>query len=219
MFQARQHTVGVGTGWAWVQSDVLLEPDGSGDGPVDNADQANLEWDTTYTASARYEYFLTDNWLLGTRIDWRGYHSKSFQLADRNIALHDHGTMHFVESLRYLFDPIGDTVRWRPFAGGELSYVPGVNFRADVTGPAGDSGSEQIRYRGNGFYNLGVSTGLSYLWADDTLLEFGALYEFPLGSSEDRVEFGDPEDLQDSRTKWDIEPEGLFFFVSLMVSY
>ena len=216
-FRQEQQTVGVSTGWTFIHADASLDPPSSGVGPIDESDSAQFDFDTTYVAGARHEYYLADNWILGTRIEWRGYHGQTFEIANRDIAMRDYGTMHFIESLWYLFDPIDEAKRWRPFGGLELSYVPEIDFRADVSGPDGDSAREKIRYRGSGLYNLGVTSGASYLWSDDTVLEVGALYEFPLGASEEQITFGDP--LDPSATDWKLEPRGVVVFLSLMVSF
>lgn len=207
---------GVMVGWNFTEGDLSVVGDGTSGGPIES-DESSLsyETDTVFDLGIEGDYYLTENWVFGARIEWRSNEPKAFDLPFQNISYDFRGeeyvTQHFALGLRYLFDPQGPSRRFRSFLGAEVSYVPELKTGFDVTSSLEQQ--ERVEFEGAGRYAVGARGGMAILLTDDTTLELGALWEWSLGGHEDIVVFGDRADP--SRTNFEIEPDTFVLFFTL----
>lgn len=210
------HILGAGAGYGWADFDIEIEGTGGFLDGRSGADGGDLR--PKAGGALRYQYIVNDNLRLGAALEVRRV--KPDKVAPLGIGAilptfaGDRFTVyHLMFQPRWYFEPFGETRRWRMFTGIDLAWLPGVDIDGDVV--YGGGVTEPLSFRGDDYFTLAPVVGCSYLLTDRWTFDFGALYEFPLGTSEDEL----PLLIVNSQVSSEVAHEGLILFWTFSYSF
>ncbi|MFT7485629.1 MAG: outer membrane protein W [Candidatus Paceibacteria bacterium] len=209
-------TVGVSTGWAFYGASA----EAAGQTGVLEGDEGS---DTTtltpnYGGALSVRHMVTDHLSLGGIFEVRSFDPDSLSPLSAELEADDFETYHYILSSRYFFDGMGESGRWRPFVGLDLSYIPDVDLgEVTVTYPA-SSGlpQESVGVVGSDYWALAGVLGMSYQINDDWSFDTGAFYEYALTTSDASIEF---QSLAGAQADMALRPEGLVLFGGLTFGF
>jgi len=210
------HSLGAGAGWGWAKFDLNLEgTSGFLDG-MTGEDGADLE--PKLGGTIRYQYVATDQLRLGAALSVRRVQPDDVApLGIGAILPRFKGkrftTFHLIFQPRWYFDPIGESKRWRAFAGIDLAWIPKVDIDGDVV--YGGGVTEPLKFRGDDYFTIAPVVGGSYQLTDRWTFDFGAFYEIPLGESKDEL----PLLIVASTVSAEVNHEGLLIFWNFSYSF
>ncbi len=216
--------LGVSSGWAFVQADVILE---DGEGPLANPvlggnprGASTTDLDPVFGIGLKYLYYLTHNWSIGGIYEHRIFDPESTRPLEADVDIDEFATDHFIFDLRYTLNARG---RWRPYVAIQLGYVPEVSADGTVSYPSETpfigGVEEDISLDGDDFFSLSALAGASYLLREGLSFDFSVFYEFALDETEDTLEltptpgsgiFGETSSYEGS-----LKEEGLYFSFGL----
>lgn len=205
------HQLGVSTGWAVYQADVLAE--GKSGVLKGQAGKDTVDLIPRFGAALKYSYYVTDHLALGGIAELRSFDPDGpIKPLSANLSAHPFETVHLILSSRWWFDPIKQAPRFKPFVGLDVAWVPEVDLGSVTVNYPPGSGipSEKVKAKGSDYWTIAPVVGASYLLKDWWSLDFGAFYEFPLTQSEETLTF---KNLGGAQSDVFVEPQGLIGFV------
>lgn len=215
-FKRGTTTIGASTGWAFYGAKAAA----AGQSGVLEGDYGT---DTTtltpnYGGALTLRHMVTDNFALGGIVELRSFSPDSLAPLSATLTAEDFETYHFILTSRYFFDGFGETKRWRPFVGIDLSYVPEVdlgNVRVDY--PAGSGlPSETVNIVGSEYWAIAGVLGLSYQMTDNVSFDVGGFYEYAITTGDASVEF---ESLGGAQADMALRPQGFIVFLGLTYAF
>lgn len=213
---------GVMAGWNFSDVDITMAGREFEGGPIEGEEvNSSFETSTVFDVGIVGDYYLTENWVVDGRIEWRSNEPDPFTLGFQDVSYDFSGeeyvTNHFALGMRYVFDPLGKQRRFRSFLGAELSYVP--EFKTQFQARSGLGQAETLTVEADGLYVLGAKGGFSILLDDDTVFDLGVLWELPLGTQTDSQDFGDGGvGANSSRVDLTLEPDTIVLYATLKAS-
>ena len=181
--KAGSHSVGLSSGWAWAQAQVILE---------DQSGEPDLGRGSAYTdlapiagAGLKYSYNITDHFAIGAVAEFRTFDPKPVSPLDSTLDADEYTSYHYLLTTRYFTEPRWLDGRLRFFAGLDLGWVDSISLNATVI-YAGDI-QERITVEGDSFWTLAPVVGGQYQIMDNLTLDFGAFYEWGIENTNDTV--------------------------------
>ncbi len=203
------HVLGAGAGWGWADFDLTIEGNGGFLNGMSGADGGDLN--PKLGGALRYQYIASEHIRLGAAIELRRIEPGTVAPLGIGAILpvfqgRRFTTLHLIFQPRWHFDPFGETKRWQMSAGVDLGWIPKVDL--DGTVVYGGGVFEPLKFRGDDYFTLAPVVGCSYLVSDNCTFDFGALYEFPLGESEDDLRLL----IVNSTVRSQVQHEGLLLY-------
>jgi len=209
-------TVSGSTGWAFYQGKASA----AGQTGVLTGDQGTDTGTLTpnYGAAVTLRHMVTDNLALGGIVEYRSFSPDPLSPLSAELVAGDFETLHLIATSRYFFDGLGESKRWRPFVGLDLSYIPEVDLGdVDVIYPA-SSGlpSETVNIVGSEYWAIAPVAGMSYQLSNGLSFDTGAFYEYALTTADASVQF---QSLGGAQADMALRPSGLIVFVALTYAF
>lgn len=215
-FQEGKTVIGATTGWALFEAKArAVGKSGVLEGES-GTDTSTLR--PQYGGAVKMHHMITDHFGLGGIVELRSFNPEVLKPLSATLRAEDFETWHLVLSSRYYFSSFEDAVRWRPYVGLDLTYVPEVDLgQVNVDYPDGSGiPDEQVAAKGSEYWGLGGVVGFNYLVSDELILEFGAFYEYALTTSEDTVAF---QNLGGAEAQLALRAQGVIAFLGLSYSF
>lgn len=203
-------TVGASTGWAFYSADMAAAGQTgvlAGDEGTDNVDLT-----PRYGGALKGQYFLTDNFALGGIVELRSFDPDPAMPLSAELIADPFETIHWLITSRYFFDPMGTSLRWKPFVGLDWSYIDEVDFGSVQVNYPAPFPAENVNIKAGSYTTIAPVVGVSYLWNDNATLDFGGFYEITDKAGEATLTF---PNLGGATADVAVEPEGLIMFVGM----
>lgn len=203
-------TLGASTGWAFYSADMTA----AGQTGVLAGDEGtdNVKLTPRYGGALKTQYFVTDNISLGAIVELRSFDPDPAMPLSAELVADHFETIHWLATSRYFFDPMGTSLRWKPFVGLDYSYIDEVDFgEVQVNYPA-PFPAEKVNIKAGSYTTFAPVAGVSYLWNDHATLDFGGFYEITDKAAKTTLTF---PNLGNATADVLVEPEGLILFFGM----
>lgn len=203
-------TVGASTGWAFYAAD--MEAAGQTGVLAGDSGSDNVDLTPRYGGALKGGYFLSDNFALGAIVELRSFDPDPAMPLSAELVAEPFETVHWLATSRYFFDPMGTSLRWKPFVGLDFSYIDEVDFGSVTVNYPAPFPSEEVDIVAGSYTTFSPVVGVSYLWNDHATIDMGGFYEFTDKPGEVTLTF---PNLGGATADVQVEPEGLIFFLGM----